>query len=176
MPLPKKLLQGRTRDYGLGRLLEMSSVEPTLPAERRLLGLVLPPWQRKEVWTYAQKVRFIEGIFLGLGCGYYVTNGLEWLNGGASAPMSGWLIDGQQRICAVRDFYENGLTVFGDVTYASLDLPSRLRFERTVFPCFELDYTADENTLKELYDRLNFGGTPHTAEDRVSPSAPFFEY
>jgi len=46
----------------------------------------------------------------------------------------------------------------------------QLRFKRRPFPCFELDYTDDENSLKELYDRLNFSGTPHTAEQRVLPS------
>lgn len=138
------------------------------------MSLVLPPWQRKEVWSEAQKIQFIEGIFLGLGCGYYVTNGLEWLPNGDSAPMSGWLLDGQQRISAIRDFYEDKLTVFEDVTYSSLDEPARMRFGRTVFPCFELDYTADENVLIELYNRLNFGGTPHTEAERVTSANKVF--
>lgn len=54
------------------------------------------------MWTQAQKRRFVEGIFLGLGSGYYVTNGLEWADDGATAPMAGWLLDGQQRMNALR--------------------------------------------------------------------------
>ena len=70
--------------------------------ERRLLCLVLPPWQRPEVWNAAQKQRFVEGVFEGYGCGYYVTNGLEWIDdpehGARSAPMSGWLLDDEHAL------------------------------------------------------------------------------
>lgn len=167
MPIPQPLLKGNRREYTLGRLIEMIPTDPTMPAERRLLGLVLPPWQRPEVWTVEQKHRFIESIFLGLGCGYYVTNGLEWTNSGHSAPMSGWLIDGQQRISAIRDFVSGDLVVFGDVRFPELTKPEQMRFCRTSFPCIELDYCDNEDVLLELYDRLNFGGTPHSAEHQV---------
>lgn len=168
MPLPTKLLNGARREYSIGRLVEMTPMDDTMPGERRLLGLVLPPWQRPEVWTVEQKRRFVEGIFLGLGCGYYVTNGLDWVADGSAAPMAGWLLDGQQRISALRDFIAGNLVVFEDVTYASLSKPEAMRFMRESFPCFELDYTDNEDALKELYDRLNFGGTPHTPEQRVA--------
>lgn len=169
MPIPPPLLKGSRRDYTLGRLVEMTPADATMPAERKLLGLVLPPWQRPEVWTVDQKRRFIEGVFLGLGCGFYVTNGLEWVDSGASAPMSGWLIDGQQRISAVRDFLRGDLVVFGDVRFPELTKPEQLRFCRVPFPCVELEYCDDENTLLELYDRMNFGGTAHSPEQRVEP-------
>lgn len=167
MPLPARLLKGARRDYTLGRLIEMSPVEPTMSGERRLLGLVLPPWQRPEEWAVEQKQRLVESIFLGLGCGYYVTNGLEWLADGSAAPMAGWLLDGQQRIGALRDFLAGELTVFGDVTYASLSKSEAMRFLREPFPCHELEYTNNEAVLKELYNRLNYGGTPHTPEQRA---------
>lgn len=167
MPIPAPLLKGARREYPLDRLVSMEPVDPTMPDERRLLGLVLPPWQRPEVWTVEQKSRFIESIFLGLGCGYYVTNGLEWVDNGDSAPMSGWLIDGQQRISAIRDFLRGDIVAFGDVRFTELSKPEQLRFLRTPFPCFELEYCSDEGSLLELYDRLNFGGSAHTPEQRV---------
>lgn len=167
MPIPAPLLNCTRCEYTLGRLVEMTPVNETMPGERRLLGLVLPAWQRPEVWTVEQKRRFVEGVFLGLGCGYYVTNGLDFLADGTSAPMSGWLLDGQQRISALRDFLSGELTVFEDVTYASLPKPKAMRFLRTPFPCFELEYTDDEAALKDLYNRLNFGGTPHTEAQRA---------
>ena len=169
MPIPPPLLTGTRREYTLGRLVEMTPTDPTMPTERRILGLVLPPWQRPEVWTIEQKCRFIEGIFLGLGCGWYVTNGLEWNHRGESVPMSGWLIDGQQRMSAIRDFLSGELVVFGDVRFPDLSEPQKRRFYRTPFPCFELDYCDNETVLQELYDRLNFGGTPHTPEQRTLP-------
>lgn len=169
MPLPQRLIDGVRREYTIGHLFEMSMVDPTAPNERQLLTQVLPPWQRPEVWTMEQKRRFIEGIFLGLGCGYYVVNGKDWNRDGTSLPMSGWLLDGQQRLSALRDFVLNGLVVFGDVTYAGLSAAQQRKFKNEGFPCFEISYTDDENALKELYDRLNFGGTPHTPEQRVLP-------
>lgn len=166
MPIPAPLLNGRLRDYMIGHLMDLQVTEPIDATERQLLGLSLPPWQRPEVWTVQQKVRFIEGIFLGLGCGYYVINGSEWAADAQPLPMSGWLIDGQQRISALRDFIQGDLVVFGDVQYASLSQPEKMRFKRIKFACFALDYIASELVLMELYDRLNFGGTAHTQVDR----------
>lgn len=171
MPIPPPLLTGSRREYTIGHLVDSTPVDPTTPMERRLLSLVLPPWQRPEVWSALQKRRFIESIFLGLGTGYYVVNGLDWDNAGACLPMAGWLLDGQQRICAIRDFLNGTLVVFDDVKFTEFSKPDQVRFLRNPFPCFQLEYTSDEDTLKELYDRLNFGGTAHTAEQRVLPVA-----
>ena len=78
MPLPKPLLTGTLHDYGIGALVEMSAPEPAVTSERRLMNLTLPPWQRPEVWSEDQKRRFVEGIFLGLGTGYYVVHASDW--------------------------------------------------------------------------------------------------
>lgn len=169
MPIPQPLLKGTQHDYQIGHLVDMPPPGPAVPAERRLLNLNLPPWQRPEVWTHSQKRRFVEGIFLGLGCGQYVVNGSDWESDGEPKPMSAWLLDGQQRISALRDFLAGDLVVFDDVSFPAMPAADQLRFKRRPFPCFELDYTDDENALKELYDRLNFSGTPHTAEQRVLP-------
>jgi len=168
MPIPDPLLKGTTRAYAIGRLFEMTAMEPTTDGERRMLGLVLPPWQRPGVWTTHQKIRFIEGIFHGFGTGYYVTNGLDWQKDGSRKPMSGWLLDGQQRISAIRDFVHGKLTIFDDVTYGSLSEPECRRFFRKNFDCFELEYSADEDRLKDLYDRMNFGGTPHEVHQQAT--------
>jgi hypothetical protein len=169
MPIPQPLLQGARRDLMISSLWEGSSIDPTTPTERQLLGVVLPPWQRPEVWTQEMKVRFIEGIFLGFGTGYYVVNGADWTDGPAGAvsmPMSGWLLDGQQRITAIRDFRAGAFAVFGDVRYPQMsEADQRKRFDRVAFPCIELAYTSDEECLKELYRRLNFGGLAHTEAD-----------
>lgn len=168
MPLPDPLLRGTTRMYPIEMLFAESAPQPAGCGERRLLSLVLPPWQRPEVWTPLQKRRFVEGIFLGFGLGCYVTNGMEWLENGAPAPMAGWLIDGQQRISALRDFVQGDMVIFDDVSYQSLSNPERIRFMKKNFDRFELSYVSDEERLKELYDRLNFGGTAHEDHERAS--------
>lgn len=167
--LPHPLLSGVQRDYSIEKLFAVTKEDLNLPGERQLLSLVLPPWQRKEVWTEDQKRRFIEGIFLGLGTGYYVINGMDYDDDGKSRPMSGWLLDGQQRITAIRDFTMDLLPIFDGIRFSDLDeITRRRRFNRVTFPCFELEYCNDETTLQELYDRLNFGGTPHLESERAS--------
>ncbi len=168
MPIPERLLNGRARHLTLNHLFESSSALNLYKGERALLCLTLPPWQRQEVWAHAQKVQFIEGIFLGFDLGQYVVNGSDWDDNADRKPMSGWLIDGQQRISALRDFVRGELTIFGDVTHGSLTPPQAMRFLRTPFVCFELDYTSDEASLRALYDRLNFAGTPHEEHQRAS--------
>ncbi|MCG7374287.1 DUF262 domain-containing protein [Pseudomonas luteola] len=172
--LPEKLLIGTRREFMVESLIPNASRLEDLSQitdERRLLCFTLPAWQRPEVWNYAQKQRFIEGIFLGLGCGYLVANGRDWCSDGSPMPMSGWLIDGQQRVSSIRDFINGDLEIFNGIRFADLDEPTRTRrFWRVPFPHFELDYVDDERILQELYDRLNFGGTPHLPEHRLQLS------
>lgn len=164
--LPPPLLKGSERSYSISNLWEGTSAKGNTPFERQLLNLVLPPWQRPAVWSENQQVRFIEGIFLGLGTGYYVINGRDWDDAGNDSPMSGWLIDGQQRITAIARFVNGEISVFDGTRYSDLSIgEQRRRFDNMIFPCMELDYQADEELLKELYRRLNFGGTPHTQAD-----------
>ncbi len=170
MPIPKPLLNGTLHDYGIGNLIDMPAPMQPPSFERRLMNLTLPPWQRPETWSVDQKRRFVEGIFLGLGTGTYVVHQHDWDEDGQPKPMSGWLIDGQQRISALRDFLSGEMVIFGDVRFTDMSIPDQLRFKRRPFPCHELDYTDDEDRLMELYDRLNFGGTPHTEAQRALPS------
>jgi hypothetical protein len=166
--LPPRLLSGSTRPFTIGALFEASPIDPTMPEERRLLSLVLPPFQRPEVWTRAQQARFIESIFLGLGTGTYVVNGAEFDASGSPCPCSGWLIDGQQRIASLRAFVQGQIGIFDGIFFGDLDRRTqRTRFLHTVFPCHELAYTADAAVLMEIYNRMNFGGTPHTPEQRA---------
>ena len=164
--LPERILDGIHRAYVIDYLVQSDKIKPTSPLERQLLCWVLPPWQRDAVWSEAQQVRFIEGIFLGLGAGYYVVHGPDFKEDATPLPMSGWLIDGQQRITAIDKFLKGELTIFDGVRYADIDRTTQLRrFLRTPFPCLEIPYQKNEAVLKTLYERLCFGGTPHSAAD-----------
>ena len=170
--IPDKLLSGRTREYRIEYLIKSAPIDPTASLKRRLLCWVLPPWQRLEVWDIDRKRRFIEGLFLGLGTGYYVEHEPDW-SGEGTRPTSGWLIDGQQRLTAIRDFVHHGLQIFDGVTYADLDqVTLRRRFWNVPFPCFEVEYQNNELMLRELYERLNFGGVTHTEQDRGRLNLP----
>jgi len=166
--LPQPLLSGARRDYGIEHVLKALGADAGLrPGERSLGAFILPPWQRPLAWEEHRKRRFVEGVFLGLGTGYYVQHAWDWDEGG-SKPMAGWLLDGQQRISSLIDFAEGRLAIFDGVRFADLDVATaRRRFLGVVFPCVELAYQADELRLREVYDRLNFGGMAHTETDRV---------
>lgn len=169
MQLPEPLLIGTRREYDIAYLIDAAPKDKTVPAERLLLSLVLPPWQRDEVWTTDMKRRYIEGIFLGLGTGMYVVNSADYFVDGRTKPMSGWLLDGQQRISAIRDFLADELTIFDGIRFSMLDRVTALRrFLRTPFPCFEISYCDNEDTLLELYDRLRFCGVPHEAKPVIN--------
>ncbi len=164
--LPDPILNGAQRSFSISTLWEGTPAVATQDAERQLLGLVLPPWQRPSVWTDQQQISFLEGIFLGLGTGFYVVNGRDYERDGEEMPMSGWLIDGQQRITSIARFRNGELSVFDGIRYTDLRRgEQRRRFDNVIFPCIELEYQPDENRLKELYRRLNFSGTAHTAAD-----------
>ncbi|MGI0646824.1 GmrSD restriction endonuclease domain-containing protein [Pseudomonas aeruginosa] len=163
--LPAPILSGMQRAFSISMLWEGRAAEKTSEDEIQLLNLVLPKWQRDTVWTAHQQTQFIEGIFLGLGTGYYVTNGHDYNDGGC-LPMSGWLLDGQQRITSIARFIEDALPIFDGIRYSDLSPADRSRyFDNVVFPSVELKYVDDEEVLKTLYRRLNFSGTAHTAAD-----------
>lgn len=166
MPIPKRLLRGTTRETTIEHLFLRETVIDCHPGERLIFNQFIPPWQRPEVWTIEQKRNFLESVFLGLNCGLIVCNGLDWTGSGRK-PMSGWVLDGQQRLTALREFIERGLLIFDDVTYHGLSPVEKLRFHRKHFTRHELDYIADESTLKDIYNRINFGGTPHTERQRA---------
>lgn len=164
--LPEKILTGSMRSYTISHLIDGPSASPTIPSERVVMNRVLPPWQRPFVWERHRQIAWMEGVFLGLGTGSYCVNGSDYEYGGDERFMSGWVIDGQQRLTSLGLFLEDAFPVFGGVYYSQLSVPERRRrVLNQPFPCFELDYQEDEEKLKELYKRLSFGGVAHTQAD-----------
>lgn len=141
------------------------------PGERRLMSWVVPPFQRGEVWTQDQKRGFIESIFLGLNSTSYVVVSLDWLPGGRRAPRSGWLLDGQQRISAIRDFLAGEFSVFDGVRWNDLDKMQRRRFLMQPFPCCMVDRDTPEATMRDIYERLAYGGSPHAPDQYPNQDA-----
>ncbi len=130
-------------------------IAPLGEGERRLGPFVLPPFQRPPVWTVAQKVRFIESIWMGLPIGSYVVN-----VGGYGSRFDDWLLDGQQRVTAILNYMADAFPVYGYV-YSALPEVDHRGFEfGRVFTRLETKI-EDEAELREVYDRLAYGGTPH---------------
>lgn len=135
-----------------------------------IMGFVIPTWQRPLVWTEAQKVKFIESAWLGLNLGTYTYQQQDFIDrkvDGKSvpSPYNGYLIDGQQRMSALQDYFDDKLTVFG-YKWTEIDEAERRGFSMTAgFGCY-ITRMQTEAEMIEMYERLSFGGTPHTEADR----------
>lgn len=127
----------------------------------------LPPFQRKECWSKEQKKSYIESLFFNyclMPLLVVESNGKEY---------DGWLIDGQQRMSAIRDFALDRLEIFEGITYSMLttgDISYEDSTTRTPLNDFNginikinvlREYGITEELLKILYNKLNFGGTFH---------------
>ncbi len=144
--------------------VEWSWVETQLKGFQGSGGLNLDPdYQREHVWTPAQQVSYIEYILSGGEVGKVLTfNSPGWPNE-TGQPIE--LIDGKQRLEAVRAFIRGDILAYG-MKYEPgdhLGSGARCRFHWRV-----CSLKTREEILR-LYLNINAGGTPHTREeiDRV---------
>lgn len=121
-------------------------------------GLNLDPdYQREHVWTEAQQRAYVENILQGGEVGRNITwNAVRWPDTTAD-PIE--LVDGKQRLEAVRKFIRGELSVFG-MRYQEGDV---LRMYSSGFR-FRVCSLDREGVLR-LYLNINAGGTPHTADE-----------
>lgn len=143
------------------------------------------PYQRGAVWTYEQRIMLIFSMLSGTPIPALIVNVRPeemWFDAaGQQLPIYA-VIDGQQRITAVRMFMENALPVpaswfpveyvgtveeTGDgpyVRYSGLTRPCQRRFESNVAPVAEARLTSVAEEAA-VYLRVNGSGTPQSAED-----------
>lgn len=189
MIIPFERISGNHINISFRRLIDFHTGkfhsdydDPDYPNSNRknchkLMGFFIPEFQRKEIWTVEQKQKFIESSFLGFDLGQLVVAEGKF----GTEEYDGWLIDGQQRLTAIRDFSENKFSIFNGIFYSDIksenvsydnniyDNNSRITPYYHWIECnFDVirlrDVTVEQ--LIELYDRLNYGGTAHTEEER----------
>jgi hypothetical protein len=135
-------------------------IESTL--ERYNEGGVLqldPPFQRLHVWTVEQQIAYVEfKLKGGTGADELYFSQADWGTRWAK-PM--YLVDGKQRLEAVRSFLRGELPVFG----VTID-----KFEDKM-PSFDYRFKLNISALKTMADvihwyvGINAGGTVHTQEE-----------
>lgn len=168
MPTPLNL--GKDKQLTIGNLLQQAKLSEEEPegmprAERNVLGFPLPSWQRAAKWSDDQCIRFMESAWLKLPIGSYVVNALDWLSDGSPHPLAGLLIDGQQRLRAFERYFDGQYPVFG-YYWEDLPLAEQRKFLRRPMLSHELSIW-NEGELRDLYNRLNFGGTAHLPEEKA---------
>lgn len=123
-----------------------------------------PDFQRGHIWTRAQQIAYVEYQLQGGEVGQNLVFSCPDWNNPWSTSASLVLVDGKQRLEAVRAFWRGGFKVFGSLRNEYTDYPRM--FIRFKWRVVEVKTRAD---LLRLYLQINAGGTPHTQEelDRV---------
>lgn len=144
----------------------LSSHVPT--GARTVCGYTLPSFQRDYVWTDEQCEKFLESAYMGLHLGTYVYNDIQQFK---SPELSYLLIDGQQRLTAISRYWNDEISIAGEDgvrrKWSELKDTEQAHFMRIGIG-WACTNTQDENVLRDLYNRMAFGGTPHAQEQRAS--------
>ena len=129
----------------------------------------IPDWQREQVWNKGKKQKLIDSILRGwrLPKFYFLLTN--------SNPEEFEVVDGQQRLLAVWEYFDNELPLSSD----SDSLTGGARLYRDLsdqlsdrFDDYEIDYdqiedASDEEDLKEFFQRLQ-QGLPLTSSEKLN--------
>jgi hypothetical protein len=130
-------------------------------AGRRVLGYKLPEWQRREVWTLDQCVRFVESCYMGANIGSFMINCVF-----DPQELDEVVLDGQQRLRALERYWNNEFALAGEDgrlwLWDDLEKDEKARLHRIVFPWTMTHYNTVD-LLHDAYNRHNYGGVAHTA-------------
>lgn len=132
-----------------------------------LFGYQVPDFQRpNDRWSREQQVRFIESMYLGANIGAFMVN----LPATVHRELDNLLLDGLQRLTALKAYFRGEFGVVGEDgverRWPDLDDRDQAHLLRITFPMIQTRYTSREHAI-EAYERHNFGGTPHTEQDRA---------
>ncbi|MFK4046434.1 Hypothetical protein HVIM_04498 (plasmid) [Roseomonas mucosa] len=134
-------------------------------ADRGENEIFVPDYQRNFVWSDEQQSRFVESVLIGLPIPYLFVADVRSDDEALSGRLE--IVDGTQRIRTLAAFVTDELRLVGLHKLVLLNrnrfgdlLPSRRRrFLRTTVRLIELTEHADEDTRRDMFDRINSGGT-----------------
>lgn len=129
-----------------------------------IMGYVIPEFQRPLVWKEEQSVKFIESLWLGLPVGTYTVN-IDKSYGNGNPKTRNILVDGQQRMWAIQQYITDKFKVY-DFFYSEIGIVPNRAFRNVHFQSFETS-SDDEAFIRDYYNRMNFGGTAHTEDQRA---------
>lgn len=118
-----------------------------------------PDFQRLHVWTEAQQIAFIEFFMRGGKTGNVIyLNHPGWQRGYKGEFV---LVDGKQRIEALRRFRDNEIPLFGSFISEFTDKPTWTDCTLKI----NVNTLSTRAEVLQWYLDMNSGGTPHTAEE-----------
>lgn len=125
--------------------------------------IFVPDYQRDLVWDDRRQAKFIESLLIGLPIPYLFVADVGHDDPDEAGRLE--IVDGTQRIRTLARFLQGELTLDGLKKLAALNgfrysdlLPSRQRrFNRITLRMIELTEKADEETRRDMFDRINTG-------------------
>lgn len=155
----QRITDHRIREYPIAVLIEKF----TKCDENGLTEFFVPDYQRKFVWDQSQQSRFIESILIQIPIPYLFAADTDDLG------REGYLeiVDGTQRLRTLVAYVKDELklikleklTSLNNTVFSQLSASRQRRFLRSSLRMIELTELATEETRRDLFDRLNSGGT-----------------
>ncbi|ACB53709.1 unknown [Crocosphaera subtropica ATCC 51142] len=140
--------------------------------------LFIPDYQREMIWDKKQQSKLIESILLGLPISYiYVADVPEDLmdDNSLNEDLARWeIIDGTQRIRTLARFLRDELVLqdleklkkLQGFKFSDLPLARQRRFKRTSIRIIQLTEDTDEETRRDLFERINTGSVELNAMEK----------
>ncbi|MGI3428483.1 DUF262 domain-containing protein [Providencia stuartii] len=125
--------------------------------------LFVPDYQRDFVWDEKRQSRLIESLILGFPIPYIFTADVFSEEPELDGRIE--IVDGSQRIRTLHAFIHNELTlqdlksleILNGFTFNDLPLSRQRRFMRTPVRVIELSSKCNEETRRDLFERINSG-------------------
>lgn len=142
-------------DYSVG--VPLQDIDERLQKYSDGWGLVLdPPFKGVHSWTILQQTAFIEDLLTGgFGSANILFNCPNWLTPKCRGPIV--LVDGAQRLKAIRAFLGGQIKIFQHYTYDDFEPMEALRFNAF----FHINNLATEREVIDWYISLNKGYIVH---------------
>jgi len=125
--------------------------------------LYVPDYQREFVWDIERQSKFIESVILGIPIPYIFTASLSGEIGNDLGRVE--IVDGSQRIRTLAAFVNDELVLTGlkklievnGFRFSDFDIARQRRIFRRSIRVIELSENADEETRRDLFERINTG-------------------
>lgn len=128
--------------------------------------LFVPDYQRDFTWDDRRRSKFIESLLVGLPIPYLFVADVTDEDDERSGRLE--IVDGSQRVRTLAAFIQGEL-VLGDLeklkalngfSYADLPSSRQRRFRQTTLRMIRLTEQADEETRRDIFERINTGSDP----------------
>lgn len=144
-----------------------------------------PSYQRRHRWKNGTSSRLIESLLLNIPIPtIYISQDIDIDDADDDSPVF-TVIDGQQRLTAIRDFLENNLELtelevldtLNGMKYEDLPRFLKRRLQDRSLSCLRIDSTVDQQVKYDIFERLNSGSVELTAQElrNATYRSPFNE-